>query len=95
MGIENKLLEIKVIFKGHVQGVGFRYITEKFANEIGINGTVQNLKDGSVEAVFQATLTQINQIKQKLKDHFGSKLQDIIVISEKDVTVTFSSFKIV
>jgi len=37
---------IKVI--GKVQGVAFRYYTKKKADELGLAGSVQNLKDGSV-----------------------------------------------
>jgi len=34
---------------GVVQGVGFRFFTKQKADQIGVNGTVQNLSDGSVE----------------------------------------------
>lgn len=33
---------------GRVQGVGFRFYTHRKAVELGINGFVQNLPDGSV-----------------------------------------------
>ncbi len=33
---------------GRVQGVGFRYYTQKKANELGITGYVKNRPDGSV-----------------------------------------------
>ncbi len=33
---------------GRVQGVGFRYYTQKKANELGITGFVKNRPDGSV-----------------------------------------------
>ncbi|MCF8234621.1 MAG: acylphosphatase [Bacteroidales bacterium] len=41
-----KSLSIRV--KGRVQNVGFRYHTNKNANELGIKGFVQNKPDGSV-----------------------------------------------
>lgn len=34
--------------RGRVQGVGFRYYTEKKANELNIKGFVENKGDGSV-----------------------------------------------
>ena len=37
---------IRVI--GRVQGVGFRFYTQKTAKELGVNGYVQNKPDGSV-----------------------------------------------
>jgi acylphosphatase len=36
---------------GRVQGVGFRYSAIHEARRLGINGTVANLPDGSVEVV--------------------------------------------
>jgi acylphosphatase len=36
-----------------VQGVGFRFYTERKARELGITGWVRNRRDGSVEAVIQ------------------------------------------
>lgn len=38
-----KTIHIKVF--GKVQGVGFRYFTEKLAKQYHITGTVQNVKD--------------------------------------------------
>ena len=41
-----KHIIIKV--KGKVQGVGFRYHTQKMANELGVKGFAKNEYDGSV-----------------------------------------------
>lgn len=38
---------------GQVQGVGFRYATQRKALELGITGWVRNRRDGSVEAMIQ------------------------------------------
>lgn len=37
-----------IIIHGKVQNVGFRYYTQKKANELQINGFVKNQSDGSV-----------------------------------------------
>lgn len=34
--------------KGKVQGVGFRFYTQKTAKELGVSGFVKNMRDGSV-----------------------------------------------
>lgn len=44
---------IHVTITGNVQGVGFRWFTKQEADKRAIQGTVQNMPDGSVEAVFQ------------------------------------------
>jgi acylphosphatase len=43
----------RVNFKGRVQGVFFRANTQKAAHRFNVNGWVRNLRDGSVEAVFE------------------------------------------
>ena len=44
----------KLLVEGHVQGVGFRYSTQKEAKKYGIKGTVQNLPNGNVLIVAQS-----------------------------------------
>jgi acylphosphatase len=38
---------------GRVQGVGFRFYTQRKARELGISGWVRNRRDGSVEVVIR------------------------------------------
>ena len=40
---------IRVIFKGRVQGVGFRYAVKDLARSFDVCGQVENLPDGTVE----------------------------------------------
>lgn len=42
------LKHYNIYVSGRVQGVGFRYSTLQKAKEIGINGFVRNMSDGSV-----------------------------------------------
>lgn len=45
-------LVLRVVIRGHVQGVGFRAFVEYTAQDHGVAGWVRNRRDGSVEAVF-------------------------------------------
>jgi acylphosphatase len=49
--------EIKII--GRVQGVGFRYYTQKQARIFGLNGWVKNTVDGNVIVVVQGEKSEI------------------------------------
>ncbi|WP_394751749.1 acylphosphatase [Crenothrix sp.] len=44
----------KILVTGRVQGVYFRYFTQKKARQLGVVGSVRNLPDGSVEIIGQA-----------------------------------------
>ena len=49
------MLELHVIFRGSVQGVGFRWTIVDHAEKHQLMGTVQNLRDGSVEVFAQGS----------------------------------------
>jgi len=42
-----------VVFRGRVQGVYFRAHCAEKAEELGLDGYVRNMPDGSVQAVFE------------------------------------------
>jgi acylphosphatase len=44
-----------VWFKGHVQGVGFRFTACEVAERFAVTGYVRNLRDGRVEMVVEAS----------------------------------------
>ena len=50
------------IISGRVQGVFFRMETKRAASRFGVFGWVRNLRDGSVEAVFEGKKSQVDAI---------------------------------
>jgi len=60
---------VKYIFKGFVQGVGFRSFCHYHANKLDISGCVQNLSNGSVEVI--ASSAQSNLILFFDRIHYG------------------------
>ena len=56
------MVQAQVMFYGKVQGVFFRANTERKAGEMGINGYVRNMPDGSVEAVFEGNEEKVKTI---------------------------------
>ncbi len=49
----------RVVFRGRVQGVGFRNFVERQAERLAVEGWVRNCSDGSVEAVFAGSGEQV------------------------------------
>jgi acylphosphatase len=43
----------RVVVRGFVQGIGFRYSAARAARARGVSGWVRNRPDGAVEAVFE------------------------------------------
>lgn len=56
-----------IFISGRVQGVGFRHFTKKNAESLGVTGWVKNLSDGRVEAIFQGSGDQIQELIQRCK----------------------------
>ena len=52
----------RVLVSGRVQGVFFRYSCAREARQAGLRGTVRNLPDGRVEAVFQGRKPTVERL---------------------------------
>ncbi|MFE1747551.1 acylphosphatase [Coleofasciculus sp. H7-2] len=57
-------IRVHVIVSGTVQGVGFRFSTLDEAIQLGVSGWVRNLSDGRVEAVFEGSKADVEEIIQ-------------------------------
>ena len=59
----------RVIVRGRVQGVGFRWFVVRNARALGVRGTVRNRRDGAVEAILQAErAATIEALMDRLRD---------------------------
>ncbi|MGC8546679.1 MAG: acylphosphatase [Thermoplasmata archaeon] len=71
-------MQIHIIFRGIVQGIGFRERTRRMAKSLNIRGWIKNNVDGSVEGIFQGTPEDI----EKLINFCENSIPDAM-ISEK------------
>jgi len=64
------LIARHIIFKGHVQGVGFRFTARRIANRHNITGFVRNLLDGTVEMLAQGSTDNVNKCMRDIEESF-------------------------
>jgi acylphosphatase len=53
---------LQAIVQGRVQGVSFRYYTQRQARELGLTGYVRNLWDGTVEVVAEGQRIDLEKL---------------------------------
>ena len=67
----------RVLFAGHVQGVGFRYTTHGLAQRYAVAGYVKNLPDGRVELVAQGAAAEVDRfveaVARQLAEHIRTR----------------------
>lgn len=73
----------QVLYKGHVQGVGFRYSTKRIASGFDVTGWVKNLPDGRVHLMAQAS--EADELDAFLEDIQQSSLASHIKEREMKV----------
>ncbi|PQD95673.1 acylphosphatase [Pradoshia eiseniae] len=82
-----------LIVSGLVQGVGFRYYTERIALSMQIKGWVRNLPDDTVEIVAQGTESALLAFIKEVKNSPGFSRVDDVKIHEQPPE-NFTAFKI-
>ncbi len=56
-----------IIFMGRVQGVGFRYYLQNYAQKLNLKGTVKNLDNGMVEAYVSGDYDKVELLINTMK----------------------------
>jgi acylphosphatase len=84
----------KFLISGEVQGVGFRFFTQRIAAAHQVTGYVKNLKDGRVEAYAEGGSEAIENFKQDLI--VGPRLAHVTDIEETVIEASnlYSSFRV-
>ena len=59
---------VRVRIEGAVQGVGYRYWTERVATELGLSGWVRNHRDGAVEALFCGPAEAVAEMLERCRN---------------------------
>ncbi len=84
----------KVIVKGIVQGVNFRYYTQRQGIRYNVTGWVRNLPDGSVAAVFEGEEQDVEAMVQWCRHGPPSAQVTELIVQPEEYRGEFSSFSI-
>jgi acylphosphatase len=74
---------MKILYSGHVQGVGFRYTAKTVAAGFEISGVVRNLPDGRVVLIAEGAREELEAVREAIR---GAGLAGFI----RDENVTWS-----
>lgn len=61
-------MAIKVLYEGHVQGVGFRWSVKQIAKGFDVVGWVSNLPDGRVELQADGDATEVRDFLRAISE---------------------------
>lgn len=84
-----------VFYSGRVQGVGFRFTTERVALELGLMGWVRNLPNGQVEIICEGSEEKIESFLESIRQTLGPYIRKTVCDWEspthefKDFSVEF------
>jgi acylphosphatase len=92
VGALNIMRRVKVLVSGRVQGVYFRYFTQRKAKELGVVGSVRNLDDGRVEIIAQAEATTLQAFLRWCDKGPKTARVDSLHITELDVDIALTDF---
>ena len=85
---------IAATVRGRVQGVGFRYSTQRIAQQLGLDGWVRNRHDGAVELLAQGHPDVIDRFVAFLEE--GPPAARVTSVDLREVTAdqTINGFRV-
>lgn len=69
--------QARVVYRGTVQGVGFRYTVRELGKQMGVRGGVENLPDGSVRLIAEGAEELVrNYLERIRRSRVGPFIED-------------------
>lgn len=84
----------RILFKGRVQGVGFRYTAKMIADRLNLTGSVKNLYNYDVESYVQGKVESIERFIYELENQRFIRIESIDK-TEVDLIADEKSFDII
>lgn len=84
----------RILFKGRVQGVGFRFTAKMIADRLNLTGSVKNLYNYDVESYVQGEVENIERFIYELENQRFIRIESIDK-TEVDLIEGENSFDII
>ena len=88
------MIQAHIYYIGTVQGVGFRYTAQRYAEIYKLTGWVKNLSDGRVEMTVCGLKASIEEFCSKLDAHFDGFISNRTVEYSEN-NPSFEKFQII
>jgi acylphosphatase len=85
---------VDIIISGRVQGVFFRSTMKSVADRAGAKGWVRNAEDGSVEALVQGRIDEIEKVVKWCQVGPEKAIVDSVKVKKTDCRETYRNFAI-
>ncbi len=66
----------EIVYRGLVQGVGFRYTARRIASRFPVTGYIQNLADGRVRMVVEGSQVALDHFLAAVEAEMGHCIED-------------------
>ncbi|MFH1378748.1 MAG: acylphosphatase [bacterium] len=83
-----------IVFRGNVQGVGFRFFAQKEAQKLNLFGWIRNRPDGTVDMEIDGTETLLMNYINELKTKHPWANVSSADIKEKSISNPYNEFQI-
>lgn len=88
-------IELHAIFKGNVQGVGFRWTVSRYAEIYRLQGTVKNLENGDVEVYAIGSKEKLEKFIHEIKNKPGIADITSVSVDYRESEKKYSGFQII
>ncbi len=72
----------RIIVRGIVQGVGFRWFTRRHATKLGLGGFVKNMPDGSVLVEVEGEPSFVDMLIEELRKGPSHALVEEVIVED-------------
>ena len=91
---DSDLVAAEIFVAGMVQGVGYRFFTQRVAEELKLSGWVRNLPDGRVQAEVEGPRVRVEELLARLR--VGPRLSSVtgVAVTWKEASGSVRGFMV-